>query len=104
MDVDTDVIEIGDNNIHWYFSESGEYCSLYRTAYGYQSGNSGHASSDGRFLTEEFMDESATWRLTLSSGSDSLHAYLVKPDTHDIKMLFLERVDDAPEPTCFLKD
>ena len=101
MVVDTLVLDISDNNIHWYFSESGEFCTLYRTAYGYVSGNSGQVSTNGQFLTEEFRDERATWRLSLSSGADSLHAYLVEPDTHDIDSWFLERVDDAPEATCF---
>ena len=94
-----------DNNVFWFFSETGEFCSLWKTAYGtYYPGNSGQVSTSGLVLTEQFENDQAIWRLSLSSGSDSLHAFIVEPDTLDIDSWFLVRSADAPEASCFSEE
>lgn len=105
MVADTLVHDLPDDNIHWYFTETGEFCTLWKTAYGtYYSGNSGQVSADARILTEEYENFQATWRLSLSSGADSLNAFILEPDSLDIDSWFLVRVADAPEATCFSEE
>jgi len=92
-----------DDNTFWYFSETGQFCTMWFISNGtYSPGQFGQVSPTDLVLFDNFYGIQVTWQLTLSANHDTLHVSLVEPDSIFVDSWLLERAADAPEPTCFI--
>ena len=94
---------ITDNNVFWYFADSGEFCSQYMTAYGsYYTGSTGQVDTGAHELTEIYSnDEENKWRLSLGASADTLHAVRVAPDALFSFEWVLIQTGEGPDSSCF---
>lgn len=103
--IDSDERPLSSGNVYWYFSGTGEFCTMWATAYGtYYSGQYGQVSMSGLVLSDDYLDEQARWQLALSANLDTLRAFLIEPDSILVDSWLLERTTNAPEPTCFSEE
>ncbi len=94
---------VPDNNVFWYFTKTGEFCSQYITAYGgYYTGSTGDLDNRLSTLQETNLHgEAIEWRLALNARSDTLHAVSVAPDSLSGYEWVLIQTGDGPESSCF---
>ena len=101
--VNGEELPVMDNNVFWYFRDTGEFCTQYITAYGgYYTGSSGQVADELSILTENNLHEEAIqWRLSLVSGQDTLRAISVFPDSLSGFEWILVQTGDGPTSSCF---
>jgi len=94
---------VTDDNAFWYFTKSGGFCSQYRTAYGeYYTSSTGDLDNRSSVLQESIVGGGAIeWRLSLSEGSETLHASAIAPTSHAGNEWVLMRTGDGPKTSCF---
>ncbi|MCP4799662.1 MAG: hypothetical protein GY893_06890 [bacterium] len=89
-------------NSFWCFSDTGQFCTMWFISDGvYSPGQFGQVSQTDLVLSDNFHGEQVKWQLTLSANLDTLHAFLIEPDSIFVDSWLLERATDAPEPMCF---
>lgn len=96
--------EVGGGQAYWYFSSTGESCTMSRTAYGeYVSGGSiGEVLSPERILVEgDLAVDYSKWSLSFSANMDTLFMDIIESTVPHADRRALLSVDGAPEATCF---
>ncbi|MBT3316395.1 hypothetical protein HN388_00270 [bacterium] len=86
----------------WCFSETGQFCTMWFISDGvYYPGQFGQVTQTDLVLSDNFHGDQVKWQLMLSANLDTLHVFLIEPDSIFVDSWLLERAANAPEPTCF---